>query len=257
MEKIVGDLLSRAATLPFGFAGFQSPACLNLAEAIQVCRPNELAGIDDALRHALQAAHNIQDESFCARQTARVNAMQRRWWSPTKFDIVQFGSKLVREPSSEEFSTIHIVGENYHLRSPQSNLISNDVRGARTLLQLASVYHRPVEEFLRINGRRFGPSQPLNDGEAINVPDPGFPTQLAARFAAQALAQPAIDPDDRIAIIRSLTPLASANATILDTVLARLLIAARPDGASLDSIEQLCKSQTQSQAAGVTARLPA
>jgi hypothetical protein len=257
MEKIVSDLLSRAATLPYGFAGFQSPACLNLAESIQVCRPNDLPGIAAALRHALQAAHNIQDESFCARQTARVNAMQRRWWNPAMFDIVKSASDLVRQPSSEDFSTIHIVGESYNLRSPQSNFISNDVRGARTLQQLALVYHHPVEEFLRVNGQRFGPSQPLNDGEPINVPDPGFATQLAARFAAQALAQPGIDPDDRVAIIRSLTPLASANATILDTVLARLLIAARPDGSSLDLIEQLCKGGSEPQAAGATANLPA
>ncbi len=66
------DLLERALNLPHGFAGYQAPACLALAEAIRVCRPAmETAWTDLLLESAQQAAHHINEGTFCARTTAR------------------------------------------------------------------------------------------------------------------------------------------------------------------------------------------
>ena len=75
--QVLHDALGLADS---GFAGFQAPACLALAEAFRVCQPKNRADIDKALQWAQQAAHNVQDPSFCARMTARVNAMRQVWW---------------------------------------------------------------------------------------------------------------------------------------------------------------------------------
>ena len=240
-------LLARAGNLPYGFGGFQSPACLNLAEALQICTPGDAWGITDALRHALVAAENIRDESFCARQTARVTAMQRRWWAGP-VDILKILTNLLEKPAAPDFSTLHIIGQTYAGRRIKAT-------GARTLEDLVEVYHRPLDEFVRINGRRIVPTQRLAEGVEINVPDPGFPTQLSARFAAQALADPTLDLDERVSVLRRLAPLASANATILDTVLARLLIADRTAGEQLDSIDRLTQPRSVPPAAAA-ANLP-
>ena len=81
--------------------------------------------------------------------------------------------------------------------------------------------------------------------------------RAAARFAAEALAGPDLDPGERVSIIRRLVPLASASATVLDTVLARLLIAARPAGATLRDIERIAGEFPEPPAAVRTAMIPA
>ena len=73
------ELLTEALGLQYGFAGFHAPACLALAEAIEVARADP-AWTDAALAAGLESAHNIQDATFCARTTARLNAMRERWW---------------------------------------------------------------------------------------------------------------------------------------------------------------------------------
>jgi hypothetical protein len=70
-----------------GFAGFQAQACLALAEGIAVVeRGGHPAALDAALASAQQAVHNVQDVSFCARITSRVNAMRRHWWTAFELD---------------------------------------------------------------------------------------------------------------------------------------------------------------------------
>src|SRR5207248_1977861 len=63
---------------------------------------------------------------------------------------------------------------------------------------------------------------------------------LAARLAAEALAETSLSPAQRVGCIQVLVPMATSNATALDTVLARLLLAARPsDPATLDHLSGL------------------
>ena len=59
----------------------------------------------------------------------------------------------------------------------------------------------------------------------LNMPDPGFPPRLAARFAAEILADPTRSPQERIQRIRALVPVAAVDPTALDAVLGRLVLA--------------------------------
>lgn len=63
-------------------------------------------------------------------------------------------------------------------------------------------------------------------GTTIHVLDPGLAPLLAARLAAETLVTPGRSDAERVALIRPLVPVAAANPTALDTVLAGLLLAA-------------------------------
>lgn len=241
-QSAAGDLLERAIDLPYGFAGFNAPASLFLAEATQICQPDNQALIERFLTAALSSAHNIQDIIFCARSTARVNAMRQRWWGPAFSNVGNFIAQMCDNPSALEFTALHYVGEEYKTREapPKSAELPFWFRQANTLSELASVYQRPLSDFLRVN-RQAGWSehQILTVGTEVNVPDAGFATQLAARFAAEVLSDPALTQPQRVSLIQQLVPLASLSPTALDTVLARLLLAAQPaDEGTLSSIER-------------------
>jgi hypothetical protein len=235
-------LLDEALAVPDGFAGFQAPACLFLAEAIRVCRPDDETRISHALDRAEVAAHNVQDAIHCVRLTARVRAMREHWWPAglARLDVEAFVRRLEEDPSSPEFSALHRVGEDYRYRSrgPHSLMLPEAVYTAVTLESLAELYERSVEEFSRLNPD-WPAAMPLAPDTRVHVPDPGFAAQLAARLAAEILVADApVDPR-RVELIQSLVPRAAASSTILDTVLCRLLIAAHPnDAASLDELEQ-------------------
>lgn len=244
------ELLDTALQLPYGFAGFQSLTCLALAEAIQVCRPGDEAGVAQALAAAQRAAHNIQDAVFCARRTARVNAMRERWWRPG-FDVVSAARRLRQDPAAPEFAAMHCVGEAYEHRSGQEKLpLPDGLRQANTLQALAQAYDRPPADIQRLNPG-WALDEPLPPGTWVNIPDaPGFPALIAARFAAEALVAPALSDEERMALIQSLVPVAAINPTALDTVLARLALAARPtDSALLDSLGQLAARSLEEGAA--------
>jgi hypothetical protein len=68
----------------------------------------------------------------------------------------------------------------------------------------------------------------LGEGTEVRIPDGGLAALLAARFAAAALADPALGEPERVELIHELVPTATVNPTALDTVLSRLLIAVRP-----------------------------
>ena len=73
----------------------------------------------------------------------------------------------------------------------------------------------------------------------VRIPDRGLAPLLAARVAAAVLVDPALDAVQRIDAIQALVPVAAANPTALDTVLARLLLAARPaDPARLGAVDE-------------------
>ncbi len=219
----VRNLLTRALGLHWGFAGFNAPACLALADAIEVASPG--AGwVAQALAAARTSAHAIQDATFCLRTTARVAAMSTRWWGP--FDVAGAASRLSQDASGPEFAAIHVIGQAYD-RDPLLTIPLGDaVLNAKTLVQLAEAYQRPFEEFQRLNADPpVEVNQVLAPGTTVNVPDPGFPSLLAARLAARALSSPVLSPADRQRIVRILVPVAASDATALDAVLARLVLA--------------------------------
>jgi hypothetical protein len=74
------------------------------------------------------------------------------------------------------------------------------------------------------------------------LPDSGFRPLLAARLAAQALGDTTLEHDERTKLIQTLVPTATENPTALDTVLARLLIAAGPlDGPLIDELASIVR----------------
>jgi len=227
-DALVDEALSIADS---GFAGYQAPACLTLAETVRVLREGEPplpdARIDAALHWAEQAAHNVQDSTFCARTTARVNAMRRHWWP--QIDPIAMAQRLRDGAHGPEFNGLHHVGERYTgrrsgaLPSPASQF------GDRSLADLQRLYKQPWEDMARLHD----PARPLEEGDDVAVPDPGLAPLAAARLAAELLARADGAPlaGDRLQALRALVPTALPNQTALDTVLARLVLAcARCDG---------------------------
>jgi hypothetical protein len=214
-------LLDMALRLPYGYAGFQAPACLTLAESARICNAPVA---QQALDSALAAAHNVQDPAFCLRTTARVNALRERWWQTPIVNLGQVIERFVADPRSAEFSALHHVGETFVFReiSPSSVNLPVAVRTASTLEQLATAYQVPLDELRRLNPHP-PVDVPLAAGESVNLPDPGLTPLLAAFFAGQALA---LGGGPRLT--QQLVPLATSNMTALDTVLGRLLLACGP-----------------------------
>ncbi|HEV8647915.1 MAG TPA: hypothetical protein VG276_00580 [Actinomycetes bacterium] len=221
-------LAATALRVGRGFAGITAPANLTLAETASIALPGDSGSVERALAAAEEAAHNIQDTTFCARTTARVTAMRQRWWPLPPLDPVQVTAvigRLSRDRSAPEFGAVHVIGERYEHREPSSSVVMpRQMLTADTLDQLVTVYQRPTEDFLRHNeGRGWAPDERLDHGTLVNVPDPGFPPLVAARLSAAALAGgppgPALS-----ALLRHLVPVTGADVTALGTVLARLLL---------------------------------
>jgi hypothetical protein len=243
------QLLDKAIAIgDLGFAGFQMPACLSLAESAEVCVPGLAMTPEKALEVARTAAHNVQDETFCARSTARYNAMRRGWWNPPAgwapgVDLVAAGRRLSDDGGGAEFAALHVVGESYEGRRPGGLPRPETAHTADSLARLAELYHRPLADLLRLNhGNGWQAETSLPDGTEVRIPDRGLAPLLAARFAAAVLADPALDAVPRIEAIQALVPVAAANPTALDTVLGRLLLAARPaDTARLGALLDLAE----------------
>lgn len=231
------EMLDRALALSFGFAGFRAQACLTLAEAIRVCRPDDQAAVRLALEDALRAAHNIQEQSFCALSTARVHAMRRRWWD-AEFDAAEVAQRLARTRDAPEFCPIHLAGEAYELREQGPTKLPNpkDWFSMQTLRDLSDVFRCHEEDLLRLNrSEGWDLDTPLPQGAAVNIPDPAFAPLLAARLAAEALATL---PEAQLSeTLRRLLQLARPDATAMSTVAARLLLA--DQSVTAEAIERL------------------
>lgn len=217
-------LLNEAAVLPVGFAGYQAPASLALAEANAIIRPADTTSRMDALRQARSSAHNVQDPGFCARTTARVNAMRDLWWAQPIADLIGVLDEFIRDPFARRFAPVHRVAEDFQERPKTEERIALDeIRNARTLTDLArNVFHMPVSAFERLNP---GIPQAIDAVAEIAIPDTKFAPLLAARFAAELLSRPSLAEDVRVSYLARLVPIALANPTTLDAVLARLTLA--------------------------------
>ena len=235
-EPTARHLLDMAIQLPFGFAGFQAPGCLTLAESIQVVDATDLATVRIALNQAETASHNIQDPLLCARVTARVAAMTRWWWPEAEgapsFDLEAVVTRMVENPETPEFNALHIVGESYRHRDtgPGSMPLPGTMRDARTLRDIARVHERTLSEVQRLNDASgWGVDDRLDDGTKVSIPDGELLPLIASRLSAACLAAPGLSAKARVRLLQLVAPAASRNVTTLDTVLARLLIAASPN----------------------------
>lgn len=221
-----------------GFAGYQAMACLALAETAWVVGRGQASPvIDSALQKAQLAAHNVQDLSFCSRVSARVNALRRYWWAP--FAVGQRAQQLGDGVPRPEFAGLHRIGDPYPGRRNDALRWPAWAADQSRFDGLARRFQRPKDDFLRLNGA----DRPLQPGEPIAVPDRGLAPHLAARIAAEVLAQAAgaaLDAD-QAALLRRLVPHALPSPTALDAVLARLVLAEgrREAAASRADIEAL------------------
>ncbi len=232
-DQTLGEvLLNEAAVLPVGFAGYQAPASLTLAEANKIVRPGDAPSLSAALIQARSSAHNVQDPGFCARTTARVNAMRDIWWAGPMEDLTGVLDEFIRDPFARRFAPIHRVAEDFEARpNTEERIVLDEIRNARTLTDLArNVFHLPVSAFERLNP---GVPQDISAVETIAVPDPKFAPLLAARFSAELLSCTDLPDDVRILYLARLVPIALANATTLDLVLARLTLATTADSLML------------------------
>lgn len=260
-QRLIDEALAVAES---GFAGYQAMACLALAETMQMLADGTRPpAIDTALELAQRAAHNIQDVTFCARVTARVNAMRRYWWTPFEpaSRVLQLGAGAPRA----EFAALHFVGHAYAGRRPDALQWPLWAADDRSLRALARLYQREADDFVRLNGAE----RTLAVGEALAVPDRGFAPHLAARLAAQLLAQAQGLPldDDALRLLRALVPVAVPSATALDAVLARLVLAegrreVPPDAADVQSLRSLLAHRQATSTGGspgelIAARMPA
>jgi hypothetical protein len=203
-----------------GFAGYQAMACMALAETAWVVGEGGPPVIDEALHQAQRAAHNVQDLTFCARLTARVNALRRHWWRP--FEIGARARQLGDGVPRPEFAALHRVGQGYEGRAGDALQWPAWAADDSSFELLARRYQRLKDDFLRLNGA----DRPLALGEEIGVPDGGIAPHLAARLAAEvlALAGNPLDADAQ-AQLRALVPHALPSPTALDAVLARVVLA--------------------------------
>jgi hypothetical protein len=232
-----GELLGKAVNLPRGFAGFTYSSLLNLAEAVRVCGLDDSLSIDAILHDALVTAQNIQDSVFCARSTARVNAMMRRWWPmPDKPDFEDAVKKFSMETGAAEFTALHVVGETFPLREsdPDKLPLPWVLLQGNTLRALSEAFHLPLADFVAANaGRAWGMDTILPDGTEVNVPDPEFAPLVATRLAAEVAAADWLFPNEKRTLIQSLAPVAIHDRTTMDTILARVLLAAVPGDVAL------------------------
>ena len=264
--EVASTLIDCATALPFGFAGFNAEARLTLSESLRFLRPADTAAMEQTFTAARGSAHNVQDFVFCARVTSRVDAMRLTWRVTIDASPLQsYIDQLVRDPQDGDFAARHEIGEQFELRRDRANRlpIPNWAREATTLEALSRLYRRPLPEFLRLSadhGWRL--DEPLPIGTVVPVPDPDFPSLLAARFAADALAAGAIPAARRTRLAQGVIPVAARYPTALDVALSRLLLAALPsDAASLahlaESVARYVPSELLGDARPMSPGLPA
>jgi hypothetical protein len=247
------SLIDRAFTIiTTGFAGYSAPACLTIAEAIEIVGHPAPGAVREALDSALSAAHNVQDPLFCARITSRVHAMRDLWWN-TAFDLESTVERFVGDPDAIEFCPTFHIEERFEHRSPRSMPMDMAFLYSNTLEDIEDAFKLRAGELTSLN-----PSVARNRAlkAPVRLPDPGFITWLAARFAGRAAADRTLSSSQRVTMIRSLVPLAAANPTALDTVLSRLVLAQQPTKLeALDRIASLANVAIV-QPGGMAAALP-
>lgn len=238
-------LLQLARDLPKGFAGFRAFSALTLAESTIVAARTDRAGVEAALTSALAASHRIQDHLFCLRATAMVNAMKSRWLDMSGMDLEATIERFLDNPLADEFCSVHHVLEDFEYRTRehehQALPIPKTAQSASTLAQIAEAFDFRPDALVRVNGWIWAApevalKQVLKKDDEVCIPDPDFTPVLAARFVAEALASEKLSDERRSLLIQRLVRLALSNTTVLDTVLARLMLTTRARPAALPAL---------------------
>jgi hypothetical protein len=229
-------LLERAQALSRGYAGFTAPALIELTNAMLVCGMQD-AIIRQLFEEARIASHSIIDPTFCARATARWNALTKDW-SNSGQDLASTIGAFADMPGASEFAAAYYVGESFAARSVETAQmpLPDWLYQANTLRSLAAAFQLPLSSVRRLNPN-WEPDAPLPQGTRVSMPDPRMTSQLATQLAALVLADPDLPGSEKTRLIQKLVPAAVGNATALDTVLSRLLLAAKPD--DLNGLERL------------------
>jgi hypothetical protein len=228
-ERLAADIAANAIAITGGFTGFTAPMCLTLAEGVSVAIRSGPPP-EDLFERALDAAHNVLDPVFCARTTARVNAMRTRWWpGPQAADLPGVAARLAGYPAAAEFSAVHTVGDQYSRRYREDSG-TLPIRAARTPREVAAAYQFPLPDLLAAGQpAAWTGDDPLPPGTLLTIPDPGMPPLIAARIAGAALAaglRSELNWATAATTIRRVTPVAASEpAAALATTLARLLLA--------------------------------
>ena len=92
--------------------------------------------------------------------------------------------------------------------------------------------------------------QVLKKDDEVCIPDPDFTPVLAARFVAEALASEKLTDERRSLLIQRLVRLALPTTTVLDTVLARLMLTTRARPAALPALLRSLPVPTSAPTAG-------
>lgn len=106
LKEDATDLIRDALDCHPGYAGFRAPACLTLAESIDICGidPSQK---DEALEEARRAAQNILNPVFCSRTLSRVSALRWEWWPRgpmTGANIESCIERFANDPRAVEFT---------------------------------------------------------------------------------------------------------------------------------------------------------
>lgn len=243
-------LLHQHRYLPLGFAGFQYLGCLRFAEAILLCGGTR-SDIEMQLGMALDAAQNVQLPILALRATSRARAMARTWWRPgVTLNVPVLAEQLLASPPAPEFAAVHEVGFDFFSRPRGQNRVDlpPEMLTARTPGSIALTYQVSGNELLRVNENSgWDLDTNLDKGTEVRIPDPEFLPLVASRLSAEAMVSPGLPRSDRIRALQRLVPVAVRDNTVLDTVLARLLLAAAGHIESeilggLDEVVQLCRN---------------
>jgi hypothetical protein len=244
--KDARSLLRRQFFIPDGFAGFQYLGCLRFAESVLVCG-GARSNIVRELTTAFHAAQNVQLPILALRATSRARAMERVWWRPgATLDVAALAGRLLASPPAPEFAAIHEVGFDFPDRSRNPNRVDLPAKllTASTPRAIAAAYQVSEHELLRVNQeRQWDLETELDDETEVRVPDPGLLPVVASRLSAEAMIDPGLSPSERVGVLQLLVPVAVRDTTVLDTVLARLLLmAVRPGrGDILSRLEEVVR----------------
>lgn len=241
-------LLQTASDLPYGYAGFQAPASLTLAEATNVALGPATVR-DNALAQAKRSAYFVQEPPFCVVMTARVNAIDKNWWHQPITSVPALIERFTSEPHAREFASLHFVRSHPVDRGRDFLRFPEEVAHADTLEKIGRDVFRVAVSDLETLNPTMHRNEILPPGTPVNVPDSGLAALLAQRFAAEALAQRHVLGSEAATLIGRLVPMALANETALHLVLARMLLAMAPtDLAILDGIGSIAPSDWMQEA---------
>ncbi|MGB4950340.1 MAG: hypothetical protein WBO55_06875 [Rhizobiaceae bacterium] len=238
-EQRARHLLVQSFQLPRGYAGFMAPAWLNLAETLRIVAL-EPGLIPAALDEALEAARHVQDPVFRARTILFVNTLREHWWGlpaaaikPAAADLPGVVRDFAAHPFAKRFAPFYRVGSSFNLPSPSEEAkdLPDELINARTLRKIAAELGYNPQALREINdGSGWDLDIDLAPGTSeVRLPDPDFAPWLAAHLSAEVAASASFTPRQKQELIQLLVPVAMPNRTTLDTVLARLIYAARPE----------------------------